>query len=261
MELIKNLIELSKDLNAQELIEQVLDDTEYLDFIESEEERVNNISDLVNLAGEFDMDGEEESTLENFLDWIALASDIDRYDENSDSITLMTLHTAKGLEFPYVFITGLEEGMLPHFRSIGEIKQLEEERRLFYVGITRAMKRLYISSAAQRKYFGKTQPSIPSRFLKELPEDLLNKSSFDDGYGYRYSREEIKYSVSDDADLNIIDEDPGDTSNGIKKGQGVEHKTFGKGVVLKVEGEGEKAKITVLFKGVGRKKVLASFLD
>jgi len=174
----------------------------------------------------------------------------------------MTLHTAKGLEFPYVFITGLEEGLLPHFRSIGEFKQLEEERRLLYVGITRAMQRLYLSSASKRRYFGKTQGSIPSRFLAELPEDLLNRSSYEETYGRRYTREEIKYSANhDDIDLNIIDEISGDTSDGIKKGQGVSHKTFGKGVVLKVEGSGEKAKITVLFKGLGRKTVLASFLE
>ena len=260
-ELITNLINLSGELSAGELIEQVLEDTSYLDFIENEEERVNNVSDLVNLAGEFDLE-DEEKTLENFLDWIALASDMDKYDENSDKLTLMTLHTAKGLEFPYVFITGLEEGLLPHFRSIGEFKQLEEERRLLYVGITRAMKRLYLSSASQRRYFGKTQGSIPSRFLSELPEDLLNKASYEETYGRRYNREEVKYSTNYyDVDLNITDDDPGDSSDGIKKGQGVSHKTFGNGVVLKVEGSGEKAKITVLFKGLGRKTVLASFLD
>jgi len=259
-ELISNLINLSGELNAVELIEQVLEDTSYLDFIESEEERINNISDLVNLAGEFDME-EEEKTLENFLDWIALASDMDRFDENSDKLTLMTLHTAKGLEFPYVFITGLEEGLLPHFRSIGEFKQLEEERRLLYVGITRAMSRLYISSASQRKYFGKTQSSIPSRFLNELPADLINRSSYEETYGRGYTRKELRYTVDDNEGLNIMDDGPGDSTDGIKKGQGVAHKTFGKGVVLKVEGLGEKAKITVLFKWLGRKTVLASFLD
>jgi len=260
-EMITNLVSLSAELNASELIEQVLEDTSYLDFIENEEERVNNVSDLVNLAGEFDLE-DEEKTLDNFLDWIALASDMDKYDERSDKLTLMTLHTAKGLEFPYVFITGLEEGLLPHFRSIGEFKQLEEERRLLYVGITRAMQRLYLSSASKRRYFGKTQGSIPSRFLAELPEDLLNRSSYEETYGRRYTKKEIKYSANqDDIDLNIIDEIPGDTSDGIKKGQGVSHKTFGKGVVLKVEGSGEKAKITVLFKELGRKTVLASFLE
>jgi len=260
-ELITNLINLSGELNAGELIEQVLEDTSYLDFIENEEERVNNVSDLVNLAGEFDLE-DEEKTLENFLDWIALASDMDKYDENSDKLTLMTLHTAKGLEFPYVFITGLEEGLLPHFRSIGDFKQLEEERRLLYVGITRAMQRLYLSSASQRRHFGKTQGSIPSRFLSELPEDLLNRATYEETYGRRYTRKEVKYSTNYyDVDLNIIDDVPGGSSDGIKKGQGVSHKTFGKGVVLKVEGSGEKAKITVLFKGLGRKTVLASFLE
>ena len=123
------------------------------------------------------------------------------------------------------------------------------------------MSRLYLSSASQRRNFGKTQGSIPSRFLNELPADLLNRSSYEETYGRSYAREELKYTVDDDADLNIIDEIPGDSSGGIKKGQGVTHKTFGKGVVLKVEGSGEKAKITVLFKVHGKKTVLASFLD
>ena len=258
--MIKNFIEISADLNADELIEQVLDDTGYLDFIESEEERINNVSDLVNLAGEFDVE-DEETTLESFLDWIALATDFDRFDQEKDKITLMTLHTAKGLEFPFVFITGLEEGLLPHFRSTGEIQQLEEERRLLYVGITRAMEKIYLSSASSRKYFGKNQPSIPSRFIKELPNELVDWKSYDDGYQDKLYRSDLAYQIEDEYQEDFIEHDSTEVCFKLKKGQGVEHNTFGKGVVLKVEGEGDKAKVTVLFKGVGRKKVLASFLN
>ena len=259
--MIKNLAELSGELKAAELIEQVLEETKYLDFIESEEERVNNVSDLVNLAGEFDID-EEETTLDSFLDWIALATDFDRFDQEKDKITLMTLHTAKGLEFPYVFITGLEEGLLPHFRSTADLQMLEEERRLFYVGITRTMKKLYISGASSRKYFGREQPSIPSRFLNELSRDLIDWAGFDDDYEPDLGKSDYRMEkVVDEGELNYIDLDDGSPGQDIKKGQGVEHNTFGKGVVLKVEGSGKKAKVTVLFKGVGRKKVLASFLN
>ena len=258
--LIKNFIEISADLNAEELIEQVLDDTEYLDSIENEEERVNNVSDLVNLAGEFE-DDEEETTLESFLDWIALATDFDRFDQEKDKITLMTLHTAKGLEFPFVFITGLEEGLLPHFRSTGEIKQLEEERRLLYVGITRAMEKVYLSSAASRKYFGKNQPSIQMQVQPQSGQNLVDWKSYDDGFEEKYYAGDLTYDIDDEYQTEYVDEEAREVSFDLKKGQGVKHNTFGKGVVLKVEGEGNKAKVTVLFKGVGRKKVLASFLN
>ena len=259
-ELIKTFMKIYPEISASELIEQVLEDTEYMDYIESEEERINNVSDLVNLAGEFDSD-EEEATLENFLDWISLATDFDRFDQEKDKITLMTLHTATGLEFPFVFITGLEEGLLPHFRSTGEIKQLEEERRLLYVGITRAMEKIYLSSASSRRYFGKNQPSIPSRFVNELPRDLIDWKSYDDGYGEKYYSSDLSYQDNELFDVEYKDEVVDEPFAQLKKGQGVEHNTFGKGVVLKVEGEGSKAKVTVMFKGVGRKKVLASFLN
>jgi len=259
--MIKNFMEISADLDASELIEQVLDDTEYLDFIESEEERINNVSDLVNLAGEFDAE-EEGTTLESFLDWIALATDFDKFDQEKDKLTLMTLHTAKGLEFSYVFITGLEEGLLPHFRSTGEVSQIEEERRLLYVGITRAKEKVFLSSAATRKYFGKNQPSIPSRFINELPQDLLDQKSYDEGYEQKLQMNDTLQPIEqDNYQTEYTSHNTVEVGVGIKKGQGVEHNTFGKGVVLKVEGEGSKAKVTVLFKGVGRKKVLASFLN
>ena len=261
-DLIIKMAELTNDLSAKDLIEELIDETEYLDFIESEEERISNVSDLVNLAGEFEIE-DEETNLQDFLDWIALASDIDRFDQDKDRITLMTLHTAKGLEFPYVFITGLEEGLLPHFRSIGEIKQLEEERRLFYVGITRTMKKLFISSASSRRVFGKEQPSIPSRFIKEIPTELLDWKSFDDNYKISKYKKNTFDKYDSDFDINFIDNintnNHGDSS--IKKGQGVEHTKFGKGIVLNVDGSGEKAKVTVMFKGVGKKTILASFLS
>lgn len=262
-ELMTNLFKLSEELIAKELIEQLLEETNYLEFIESEEERINNVSDLVNLAEEFDTE-DEDSSLNDFLDWISLASDIDRFDQDKDKITLMTLHNAKGLEFPYVFITGLEEGLLPHFRSIGEIKQLEEERRLFYVGITRTMKKLYLSSASSRRFFGKKQPSIPSRFLNELPRELLNWRSFDEDYKLsRYKRKTVD-NYEKDFELNYIDDistNNNKRKSKIKKGQGVEHSKFGKGIVLNVEGSGNNTKVTVMFKGVGKKKILASFLN
>lgn len=261
-ELIIKLADMSQELSAKELVEELIDETEYLDLIESEEERISNVSDLVNLAGEFEIE-DEETNLQDFLDWIALASDIDRFDLDKDKITLMTLHTAKGLEFPYVFITGLEEGLLPHFRSIGEMKQLEEERRLFYVGITRTMKRLFLSSASSRRVFGKEQPSIPSRFINEIPNELLTWKSFDDDYRSTSYRKRTIDDYEDDFEITYV-KDINENNKGkskIKKGQGVEHTKFGKGIVLNIDGSGDKAKVTVMFKGVGKKTILTSFLS
>jgi len=264
--LISSFIERSTNTPIKELMQAIIDETGYSEMVEEEEERLNNLSELVNLGAEFDTE-EEENDLASFLDWISLATDIDRFDTGSDSVTLMTLHTAKGLEFPYVFIAGLEEGLLPHFRSLSEPKQLEEERRLLYVGITRAKKLVFLSSASSRRYFGKEQSSIPSRFMEELPAELLNRSSYDDSFRksnysllkkkYIHSKSEMNYIDSSDSSRNRDEND----SNTLKKGQGVEHSKFGKGIVLKVDGKGDNAKITVLFKGHGRKTIVASFLN
>ena len=176
----------------------------------------------------------------------------------------MTLHTAKGLEYPVVLISGLEEGLLPHFRSISDSQQLEEERRLFYVGITRAKNKLYLTSAYSRSYFGKDQRSNPSRFLSELPLELMKCNTFDDLYDYRNLKQKSSNYIDEGIELTYIDS-PDNESQGsnhkLNKGQGVEHSVFGKGIILKVEGNGDNAKVTVMFRGAGKKTILASFLE
>lgn len=266
-QLIESLVGISRNSSIKDLMEAILDRTKYSEMIEEEEERLNNISELVNLGTEFDTE-EHESDLASFLDWISLASDIDRFNTDKDRVTLMTLHMAKGLEFPYVFIAGLEEGLLPHFRSLSENSQIEEERRLLYVGITRAQKHLFLTSASSRRVFGKEQSSIPSRFIGELPKELLNSTSFDDSikinsYSLLNNRYKPEQTDTNNTD-NLVSKKENDNKSGNKrigKGQGVEHKKFGRGIVLNVEGSGDNAKVTVMFKGHGRKTIVASFLD
>src|SRR5690606_39808052 len=152
--------------------------------------RVENLKELVGVANEFESSSEgavigdeEYDTLDNirrvelFLETTSLVADIDEWDEGAGAVTLMTLHTAKGLEFPVVFIIGMEDGVFPHMRSLGEPDELEEERRLAYVGITRAMDRLYLTSAWNRMLFGGSSYNPPSRFLQEIPDHLMEKIS------------------------------------------------------------------------------------
>ena len=133
---------------------------------------MENIDELINVMMEFEQ-GEEEVSLESFLDKVSLVSDVDLYEDKGNRVSLMTLHCAKGLEFPVVFIMGMEEGLLPHYRRGEEIEDMEEERRLFYVGMTRAKERLFLSRAERRSTFGVGRANLPSRFLDEIPSDLI----------------------------------------------------------------------------------------
>ena len=176
-----NVIEELKDKKAQlvisELIKTTLKKTGYTKALEEEntieaENRIENLEEFLTVAIEFEEEYAENS-LSQFLEGITLSSDIDNVEEDEDSVTLMTLHSAKGLEFPVVFLVGMEEGIFPGYKSISEPKELEEERRLCYVGITRAKEHLYLTCSKQRTIFGSTSYNPVSRFLKEIPEDLL----------------------------------------------------------------------------------------
>ena len=176
-----NTIEELKDkkdkLVISELIKTTLKKTGYTKALEEEntieaENRIENLEEFLTVAIEFEEEYAENS-LSQFLEGIILSSDIDNVEEDEDSVTLMTLHSAKGLEFPAVFLVGMEEGIFPGYKSISEPKELEEERRLCYVGITRAKEHLYLTCSKQRTIFGSTSYNPVSRFLKEIPEDLL----------------------------------------------------------------------------------------
>lgn len=179
-ELLFTLMERMDKLAVSDLIQEVMDTTGYLEALKNDkaekklenESRIENLQEFVGVAKDFEKEEEEEPNLENFLSKMALLSDIDNSDLEEERVTLMTLHSAKGLEFPVVFMTGMEEGMFPHSRTLMEPEELEEERRTCYVGITRAQRKLYMTYASIRTIFGRTETHEPSRFLYEFPEEL-----------------------------------------------------------------------------------------
>jgi DNA helicase-2/ATP-dependent DNA helicase PcrA len=227
------------------MVEAAFTESGYLDELEAErtveaEGRVENLRELVGVAAEFEARVPDGGVGE-FLEQVALVTEQDEYDEEQSTVTLMTLHNAKGLEFPVVFIVGLEDGVFPHYRSMGDPGELEEERRLAYVGITRAQERLYLCHAWSRTLFGSTGYNPPSRFLSEIPSDLVRMvQSAQDGRrrgGGPGGREPAQVA-------------PGDT---------VVHDKWGEGVVLSVGGRGSDAEATVAFEEVGEKRLMLAY--
>src|SRR5215467_8988090 len=263
-----------EELSISALLDKIVRSTKYIEMLQEDgtEEalsRIENIRELLTAAEESHERGER---LREFLDHAALVSDQDTYDERSP-IALMTLHTAKGLEFPVVFIMGLEEGLFPHSRSIMEAPQLEEERRLFYVGMTRAENKLYLTSARFRRYFGNMdqQVSEPSRFLAEIPEELIEE------VGERRRKPAVKFEGTSydtvDAVMKILgggDKKPVPSFKPeVKKkpagtwtlGTRVKHAKYGYGTILRTEGSGDDLKLTVSFISYGLKKMIAKYAE
>ena len=240
------------------LLDLVLEETGYLDILEREAEKRENVGEILNLAAEFEKEA-ERAGLNDFLNSVSLASDVDSYNEKDDRVALMTLHCAKGLEFPLTFIIGLEENLIPHFNSAKE-GQIEEERRLFYVGLTRAKEKIHLTSAVKRRVFGKEERSAPSRFITDIPKELIEWKNY---YGVSYGGfGERNYP----AEKRARAEQPGQSrraGNGsrYKVGQRIEHPSFGHGTIKGIEGTGDEAKVTVSFPGYGIKKIIASYLE
>jgi DNA helicase-2/ATP-dependent DNA helicase PcrA len=213
------------------------------------EGRIENLRELAGVATEFEARN-PDGGLDGFLEQVALVSEQDEYDEEASSVTLMTLHNAKGLEFPVVFMIGMEDGVFPHYRSMGDSAQLEEERRLAYVGITRARERLYLTHAWSRSLFGTTSYNPPSRFLAEIPSDLLRSIEEDELAGAGHADPSaIRQAVSTGMRANV-DVSAGDT---------VVHDKWGEGVVLTVSGRGTDAEATVIFEDAGQKRLLLAY--
>ncbi len=235
-----------EELSISDLIKETLDKTGYMKALELEntteaESRIENLEEFLTVAIEFEEE-EAENTLADFLEGITLSSDIDGMEDSEDSVTLMTLHSAKGLEFPVVFLVGLEEGIFPGNKSIGEPKELEEERRLFYVGITRAKQFLYLTCAKRRTIFGSTSYNAISRFVEEIPSDLLDgyddvmnnkEESYEDSpynweYGSNYSHNS-GFASSGKTKTYKIDGNSNGSMGGTYGGNSVAAKSFGCG--------------------------------
>ena len=248
--LVQSLREDSHRLDVVALINSVLEHTRYRAYLEASaddfEERWENILELRSAAQEFrELDPPEDLTA--LLERLALVADIDSYDETTDAITLITLHQAKGLEFPVVFITGMEEGLLPHYRSMDSPEELEEERRLCYVGITRCQERLYLTRAFRRGLMGSSGPTVPSRFLQEIPSHLMGLS---EPLGQKRTMWTPSVPTAPQQRVTLI----------FKAGDKVNHSTFGEGEVVSCVASGEDQEVTVAFKGdAGLKRLLLSY--
>ena len=190
VDLIEDARSKKDTMQISEFIQYILKKSGYIKALEDEktieaENRIENLEEFLSVAMEFEKE-EAENTLQNFLEGMTLSSDIDNVEETEDSVTLMTLHSAKGLEFPVVFLVGMEEGIFPGYRSIGEPEAIEEERRLCYVGVTRARENLFLTCSKMRTVFGSTSCNLPSRFLEEIPKDLLD--GYEDTFGEKISK-------------------------------------------------------------------------
>ncbi|MBQ2937543.1 MAG: DNA helicase PcrA [Clostridia bacterium] len=302
--MIEELRAKKEDMQISELIKETLKKSGYTKALEDEntieaENRIENLDEFLTVAIEF----EEESAdnkLSDFLEGITLSSDIDNMEETEETVTLMTLHSAKGLEFPVVFLVGLEEGIFPGYKSISEPKELEEERRLCYVGITRAKENLFLTCSKQRTIFGSTSCNQVSRFLKEIPSELLD--GYDEALGEREEKSNIfgdskyswTYGSKDNGNIKTYKVDKKEpavaaasansgfmfrtaesflnsitkksTNNNVdlskyKEGVRIFHKKFGEGTISMVEPEGEDLKVDINFDKVGHKRLMAKFAN
>ena len=300
IEQMEYLMAKKDELKISELIKETLNKTGYTKALENEnsveaETRIQNLEEFLTVAMEFEEESAENS-LGEFLEGITLSSDIDGMEDEEDSVTLMTLHSAKGLEFPVVFLVGMEEGIFPGYKSIGEPKELEEERRLCYVGITRARQYLFLTCAKQRTIFGSTTYNAASRFIEEIPKEYLqgyedtfkdNDSYSDSTYKWEYGKSSkvTTYKMNDMtssgigkskktstggynfrtpesflSNLNKKSESTVDLSQ-YQEGVRVFHKKFGEGIINYVEKEGDDLKVDINFDKVGHKRLMAKFAN
>lgn len=268
--ILKKYNEVKDGFSPSELARSVVDEIGILRELRNEGtdesmDRMYNVQELLSGISEY-TDNNEGATLEGFLQEVSLVTDIDKYDENKNAVTLMTTHSSKGLEYPVVFITGLEDGIFPLSSSMLEQEEMEEERRLFYVAITRAMQKLYITYALQRYRFGSVSYQMKSRFLNEIDTSKLkyvkstamtrhrSRSVQEEGSSIKY--EYYKDSGKDDVLSEIFREDVG-----VKKGSVVFHNNFGRGKVIDVTGRGEAKKAQIHFEKVGIKNIILKYAN
>jgi len=284
-EMMKNLMKQQEFLTAKEMIESVLEMTGYELMLKNEntieaESRIENIAEFMTVAIDFEKNNEEDQSLITFLTDLALIADIDSLDEEDvgqqEKVTLMTLHSAKGLEFPVVFLIGMEENIFPHSRSLEDEEEMEEERRLAYVGITRAEERLFLTHATMRTLYGRSNYNEMSRFISEIPEELIegldqNKRSPFDSFSmategvssFRSSqRFQSRFNQKSQRERKTVvtTSSTGAENKEWKAGDKALHKKWGVGTVVKVQGSGEETELDVAFPApTGIKRLLAKF--
>ncbi len=263
-DLVRELRATAEDLPLPVLLDELLAKTGYTGLFRKEDEegqgRLENIQEFLTAAQEFTESraygSEDEDLLTAFLDHVALVTDLDSW-SGERGISLMTLHSAKGLEFPVVFLPGLEDGLLPHYNAQGKSEDVEEERRLFYVGMTRARERLLLSSARRRRVAGRYQDQLESPLLAEVPTELLDVTESPSLFRTERTRGVDEFFGRARAAATEADSDSG--GRRPKRGARVRHPTLGHGVILELEGTGDDTKITVFFDRAGKKKLIARY--
>lgn len=255
IKLIESLVKKNEDKeNGSFLLKEILEKTDYINFLKDKkgleaDDKIDNISELLNAMIDFE-EKEEDKGLLSYLESVSLLSDNDIEDGREDGVSLMTLHSAKGLEFPIVFIYGLEEGMLPYIRyGEDEACDMEEERRLFYVGMTRAKNLLYLTWAKSRRIFGNVRARYRSVFLDEIDSSFLEKEEIKKSFDKTFFKQEKTYQdFETKEEISLV-------------GKRVEHPSYGYGYVKQVEGKGDRAKITVNFQNYGMKKLIYAYAN
>ncbi len=283
MDLMQELQKHATQFKLVDFYHILLDRTEYLAALKKDESpesqaRIENLEELDNAIAEFVKERDDESALTSFLEEMALVSDVDSLNQEQNSVTMMTLHISKGLEYPYVFVVGLEENLFPSSRSTdqdGE-KDLEEERRLAYVGMTRARQKLWLTYAKMRRVWGQEQFNPPSRFLQEIPRDLIDFKTGTEGprFASRYGESSYGSAATGlrgrpssrteyDDDYQSFPEDDQFSSTGggnsLNNGARVRHPTFGVGTIYATEGSGDNFKVSVMFTDKTVKKFVVKY--
>jgi len=271
--MINELIEASKELKPHELLEKMLNTTGYYASLnldkDTAEDRKENLKELQNNLVRYEEEV-ENPTLNGFLEEIALMTDIDNYNSDLDAVIMMTLHSAKGLEFPNVFLIGMEDGIFPGSQSMYSTEDMEEERRLAYVGITRAKQNLYLTNARTRLMFGSTTHNAPSRFITEIPDELTEKTGVSSYTSFKKSAEDGPYKdfgedftsgkpIKRGFSGQMNTPKPTSAVSSFKVGDGVKHKVFGVGVILSAKPVGNDTLLEIAFENAGTKKLMANF--
>ena len=257
---IQKYNDLLKKINAGELARSLVDEMKVLNYYKNlntpeDNERYNNVLELLNSIDAF-LEQKPESDIREFIEEVALLTDIDNWNDETNSVTLMTLHSAKGLEFPVIFITGLEDGLLPFYNAFNDQKEMEEERRLFYVGLTRAIEKVYLLYARNRRKMGlEYAVGLASRFLKEIPVKYLENISFNSALMRKVttSNRGMKTKVKVTRSITLFDD--------FMVGDYVKHAIFGIGKIMALSGSGENQRVGVVFKDGLKKKLIVKYAN